>query len=153
MSFNVRSLAAQKQIETHHDEVEWMKVLESARQSLKFIDIDYFSLEQIALASRSPSQFTVICRLIYQYGKSYADGDRVSDVIFEATNDSSFSLSDWIDAIEYLYEWLGKQGRKIDFFSMLNYLKCCVASSDAQGRGQTLFSLVQDMLQIHGFDA
>src|SRR5689334_17981561 len=122
MNFDVRSLASQKHLETQHPGVEWIIALESARQSLKFIDIDYQSLEYIAVASRSPSQFTVIVRLIYQYGKSHPHGDLVSDLILGYVNDSPFSLSDWMDAIEYFYLWLEKNGRKIDFLPMLQYL-------------------------------
>lgn len=152
MSFDVRALAALKHTETQHNEIEWMKALESARQSLKFVDIDYASLELFALASRSPSKFTVLTRLIYQYGRSHPHGDQVSEMILKFTNESPFSLSDWIDAIEYLYLWLQNSNRKTDFFPMLKYLECCVASQDAKEAGQTFLGLVEDMLNVFGYE-
>jgi hypothetical protein len=152
MIFDVRSLAAQKHKETEQNEVEWLRALESARQSLKFIDIDYQSLEQIALASRSPEKFTVVVRLIYQYGKSHPHGDQVSDLILEYTNDSPFSLSEWIDAIDFFYQWLSTNQRKIDFLEMLKYLQCCVVSPDARQGGQTFAALVEDMLNVSGYE-
>jgi hypothetical protein len=152
MNFDVRSLASQKHHETKHAEVDWLKALESARQSLKFIEIDYQSLEYFALASKAPSQFTVIARLIYQYGKSYPHGVLISDLILGYVNDSLFSLSDWIEAIEYFYRWLEKQERKTDFLPMLKYLECCAASPDARESGQTLSALIQDMLQFIGYE-
>lgn len=152
MSFEVSSLANKKSAETKHDRIDWVKALESARLSLKFTDINYQSLEAIALASRSPAKFTAISRLIYQYGKSHLNGANITDLILESTNESPFSLSDWIDAIEHFYLWLEKNNRKIDFLTMLEYLQCCVASPDAKEGGQTLSALLEDMLNVHGYD-
>ncbi len=152
MIFDVRSLASQKHAETHDSKTAWIMALESARQSLKFIEIDYQSLEHLALANRSPTQFTIMTRLIYQYGKSHPNGTLISDVIFQYVNESPFSLSDWMSAIEYFYNWLEEQGRKIDFLPMLKYLACCVAAPDASEAGQTLTSLITDMLQVHGYE-
>jgi hypothetical protein len=152
MNFDVRALSALKHRETGYGEVEWMKALESARQSLKFIDIDYQSLEHLATASRSPDQFTVLTRLIYQYGKSHPHGELISDLIFAHTNESPFSLSDWVDAIHYFHGWLEKNGRKVDFLPMLKYLECCVASPDAREGGQTLAALIEDMLMTLGYE-
>ena len=152
MSFDVRALAALKHRETQHAEIEWTKALESARQSLKFIDIDFQSLELMALASRAPSKFTTLTRLIYQYGKSHPHGDQISDLILEYTNNSPFSLSDWIDTIDTFYRWLGDRDRKIDFLPMLNYLDCCVASPDAREGGQTFTQLLEDMLKVAGYE-
>ena len=152
MNFNVRSIAALKYKETQYPEVDWVKALESARQSLKFIEIDYQSLELIAMACRSPAQFTVITRLIYQYGKSHPHGALISELILKNVNDSPFSLSDWIAAIEYFYQWLETNHRKTDFLPMLKYLECCVVSPEAKEGGQTLTSLVGDMLRVIGYE-
>ncbi len=152
MTFDVRTLAAQRHRETQHAEVDWIMSLESARQSLKFVEIDYQSLEYLALASRSPGQFTVVVRLIYQYGKSHPHGELISDVILGYVNESPFSLSDWLDAIEYFNGWLEKNGRKIDFLPMLKYLECCIAAPDAKESGQTLGALIQDMLNVIGYE-
>lgn len=151
MRFDVQLLTFKKHHETQHAEVEWSRALETARQSLKFIEMNDLSLEHIALASASPRQFTAIVRLIYQYGKSHPHGARVSDLVLGHVNDSPFSLSDWLDAIEYFYGWLEKNQRNVDFLSMLNYLECCVASQDARESGQTLAALVEDMLRVAGY--
>ena len=152
MDFDVKSLAARKKQETGHDEVEWLRALESARQSLKRTEVSYQSLEQIALASRSPSKFTIMTRLIYQYGKTHPHGDSVSALIFEWVDQSPFALSDWIDAIDYFSQWLADHQRRIDFLTMLKYLECCAASPDAQEGGQTFRALVEDMLHVCGYE-
>jgi hypothetical protein len=152
MTFDVRALAAQKHLETGHAELEWLKAFETARQSLKFLDIDHEGLNHLALASRAPARFTVMMRLIYQYGKSHPHGDQITDRILEMTSESPYSLSDWIDAIDYFQGWLTKNGRKIDFLPMLKYLACCVDSPDAKEGGQTFAALVEDMLTVVGYE-
>lgn len=152
MQFDVRQLTERKHTETRHEPVEWLRALESARQSLKFVDIDFQSLEQIALASSSPEKFTLMTRLIYQYGKSHPNGDQISELILKFVNDSPFSLTDWVDAIEYFHRWLGENNRKVDFLPMLKYLECCVASADAREGGQTFAALIEDMLAVCGYE-
>lgn len=152
MSFDVRTIAERKYRETSHPQMEWLAVLETARQSLKLVDIDYPSLEQFALASRNPKDFTSLVRLIYQYGRSHPFGEEISDVLFSYVNESPFSLSDWIEALAYFYGWLDRNRRPIDFLSMLEYLQCCVASPDAREMGQTLSALVRDMLEVAGYE-
>jgi hypothetical protein len=150
--FEVKALAEQRHQETKQSEVEWMRALESARQSLRFIDIDLPSLEKFALASKSSAQFTVLVRLIYQYGKSHPFGDQISELILRMTNESPFSLSEWIDSVDYFYSWLIRHGRKVDFLAMLKYLQCCAVSPDARQGGQTFSSLLEDMLQVCGYE-
>lgn len=152
MPFDVKAIALQKHQETQQDEKLWLRALESARLSLKMIEISYPDLEQIALASRSPEKFTVITRLIYQYGKSHPHGDQISDIILQMVNESPFSLSDWIDTIDYFYGWLVDHTRKVDFLPMLKFLECSVVSPEAQDAGQTLLALTADMLSNFGYE-
>ncbi len=152
MGFDIATLAAQKNRETNHESTEWLKALESAQLSLKFTGISLKNLEQIALGSRSPAKFTAISRLIYQYGKSHAHGAKISERLIELSNESPFSLGDWIDAIDFFYQWLNQRKRKTDFLIMLEYLQCCVASPEAQEGGQSFTSLVEDMLTVCGYD-
>ncbi len=152
MNFDVRTLGLRKHRETEHPEAEWLRALESARQSLKFVEIDYESLEQFALACRAPAKFTTLTRLIYQYGRSHPGGDSIADVILGYVNASPFDLADWIDAIDYFHGWLEREGRKIDFLPMLKYLECCVASPDAREGGYTFIALIEDMLAVSGYE-
>jgi hypothetical protein len=152
MIFDMKSLATRKHLESGHDEVEWSRVLETAHQSLKLIGIDYSGLEQFVLASSSPEKLTVLVRLIYQYGRSHHQGNQIPDILLNLTNESPFSLSDWVDAIHYFHQWLNEHHRKIDFLSMLQYLECCVASPDAKEGGQSFAALVEDMLKVQGYE-
>ncbi len=153
MTFDACALAREKHLETGHGEAEWENALENARMSLKTGAVDCQGLAHIARASRSPEKFTSMARLIYQCTKARPGGGRVADALFGCVNSSPFSLSDWIDAIDYFYRWLVEGRRKVDFFPMIKYLECCVAAPDAKKNGQTLRALVEDMLDIFGYEA
>jgi hypothetical protein len=153
VTFDVRSLAARKHQETSHDLSEWTSAFETARMSLKLFSVDYHDLELIAIASRAPSQFTSLVRLIYQFTKSHPNTEQITATLLNQVSKSPFSLADWIESIDYFYNWLTKNQRKIDFLSMLSYLECCVASPDGKESGQTLAALLEDMLDFCGYEA
>lgn len=150
--FNVKELALQKHSETGHTEKEWALCLESARQSLKFTAIDYLGLEQLALASGSPQQFTIMGRLIYHYGKSHPQTEQIFDLILESVDSSPFPLSQWISSVEYFYHWLINHHRKLDLLKMLGYLRCCVNSSEGSGPQEDFLTIVKEMLETCGYD-
>lgn len=152
MAYDVRDLAGRKAAETQQDEMEWLRVLETARQSLRFVEIDYQSLENIALASGTPAKFTTVVRLIYQYGKSHPTSESISGLILQYANDSQFSLSDWIDAIHFFHDWLRHKNRRVDLLAIIQYLQCCAVSPDAKEGGQSFCDLVKDMFDVHGYD-
>ncbi len=152
MSIDSQALAKIKSRETQHPVQEWLKVIESARMSLKPLPIDPPSLREIIMASRTPEKFVTMTRLIFQYAKSYPNGARISQLILDYSNESPFSLPDWIDAIDYFHLWLEEHQRKIDFLPMLKYLQCCVAAPEARKSGQTLKGLLEDMLRVFGYD-
>jgi hypothetical protein len=151
MSLNIVTVATEKSKITGISEGLWLQSIESARQSLRFRDIDSASLIQIADASRSPENFTLVVRLMYQYSKLHPFDTPVGELLFYQVNRSPFSLSDWIDAIAFFYAWLVDQERSVDFSAMLNYLDCCAASSDARESGQNFSTLLEGMLRVFGF--
>ncbi len=153
MIFNVRILAQRKYQESGIEESSWLKVFESAQQTLKEFEVDYQIIEYIALASRTPEQFAVMSRLIYQFIKSNASGEQVTEMFLNLVNQSPFAIGDWIDSINYFHQWLISNRKKIDFVPMLQYLECCVASPDAKKGRHTLLALVEDMLAVHGYEA
>jgi hypothetical protein len=151
LNFDILQLAQLRSSETGHTVSGWTQALELALQSLKFMSIDPKVLEQIAKASGSPETFVMMTRLMYRYGKSYLNGQSVGELIFEFTDKSRYSLSDWVDAIQTFHTWLGENKRKVDFLKMLNYLECVCASRDSKEGGQTLPTLLMDYLKTFGY--
>ena len=61
MTFNANSLAALRHEQTSHSQEDWLRALQSARQSSKPKDVENRDLKEIALASASPALFTTKC--------------------------------------------------------------------------------------------
>ncbi len=153
MIFNPHELSSRMSLKTQHSEEEWFKSLESARHSLGVLKVDQQTMENIAKASSSPAEFTVVARLIYQHGKSYPHGDQILELLLRYVNSYPFSLADWISSTNYFHGWLIENKRKIDFLPMIKYLECCAAAPEAKETGQTLLALVQDMLKHFDYEA
>jgi hypothetical protein len=157
VSFDTEVLARKKFSETGHSVDEWRRVFENARTSLtehrNGAPVELESLEQFALASRRPEQFTLFARLVYQHAKAHGNSGPFIAVIFQSVNVSPFSLTDWLDAIESFHAWLVDHRRKIDFLPMVKYLQCCVEAPDALKSGHTLKVLVVDMLAEFDYEA
>jgi hypothetical protein len=152
MAFQASSLAAAKAKDSGQPLAEWLSALESARASLKLATLSDEALTRFAEASRSPAKFTALARLLYRHEKANSNAGTIAGVIFLYTNDSPFSLGDWIDSIAYFHGWLEERGRRADLPSMLEYLECSVASPEAEAGGQTLLAVVEEMLRLHGYE-
>lgn len=149
---NLRDLASVKSKETESFEQDWLSVLEQAQLALNRCFLTEEDCQQLALASSEPTKFNVIIRLIYSHSKQNPHREPATVLIKRLVNSTPFSMSDWVDAIFYFYQWLNKNNRKVNFLSMLNYLECCSASTDAREPGQTLLNLVKDMLRLFDYE-
>ena len=115
--------------------------------------LDDKALEFIANACPTPAHFHVMKSLMNQYTDTNPDGEKISTLIFDVVNRSPFSLTDWIESIFAFHSYLVEGNRKIDFYSMIQYLRCCVASQDAKQPGITLKVLFEDFLSAYGYEA
>lgn len=73
---------------------------------------------------------------------------------FQQIDDSSFSLSDWIEAVLEFDAWLSRNAiaeRPLD--SMIGYIHCCTLTMAETLSPPNLASLTREMLDQHGFDA
>lgn len=149
---NVRDLAFVKSKETATFEQDWICVLEKAQLALNRLVLTEEECLQLALASGEPERFNVLIRLFYCYSKQNPHREPAIVILKHLVNSTPFSMNDWVDAIFYFYHWLNNRDRKINLLSMLNYLECCSASTDAREPGQTLLSLVKDMLRLFDYE-
>ena len=148
---SVDSLAAERATATGRPADDWRRAIESARQSLRAVDDA--TLFALARASATPERFTTVARLIYARARVNPGGDAIARALLESANASSFSLGEWIDAIDFFHDWLARRGRKIDLLPMVKYLECCTAAPDGKDGRQTLERLAKDMLDTFGYEA
>jgi hypothetical protein len=70
--------------------------------------------------------------------------------LFELTDDSSFSLRQWIEALRTMHAWLDTRGLELPLEDQLGYICCAGESAGAGANLSSLPALVKDMLQDYG---
>lgn len=148
--FLVGELAAEKASKSKASAVEWADVLQRGLEGLRGQDIDLEGLEQIARACSSPRQFALMVRLISHHCRTHGQGRKVFDVIKKHISMTVFSLSEWIDSLEYFGDWLDENGHSLDFLNMLNYLQCCTQLPDAKTPGAKLKPMLEEAIDKFG---
>ena len=70
--------------------------------------------------------------------------------LFEATDESEFSLHQWVDSLSVLIAWLDAHGLEMAMEGQIGYV-CCAGESAGAGANLThLPSLVAEMLETYG---
>ena len=129
----------------------WRATLENARATLSIKDVSDASLEAMALACESPAKLQTLVRLFYQHAKSKPHLRCTGEEFLKRVSDSAYSLAQWINALCEFAAWIKKNGGASDLSTMLGYLECTAASAEAKAGGQTLGSLLAQMLASFGY--
>lgn len=74
----------------------------------------------------------------------------VCGMLLESVDQSSFSLSDWIEALRKVGNWLDIQGLAMELDEQIGYVSCAGASAGAGANLTHLPSLVDEMLETYG---
>lgn len=136
--------------DTREQEHHWAEVLHHALFSLRGEDIDYPALRQIFLASSTPAQFSNSVRLISQHCRSHPGGKGIFQRWIQAANESTFSLTEWIEALEGFSLWLSQRGHRIDLSNMLRYLECCTQLPDSRNTHAPLGDVLHLAIEKYG---
>jgi hypothetical protein len=145
-------LAIKKEEESNIPKEDWLKILESAKRNMKFNGLGLKEIEELAISSADTSRLNYMLRLFYEACKNNINETTAYEELSESIQNSSFSLTDWIDSFYCISEWCSKRNLKIGFRSMLSYIICASESSDSRSLSINLSSLVLEMLEEHGID-
>jgi hypothetical protein len=74
------------------------------------------------------------------------------NLFFNSIDNSQYNISQWIEAVITLHEWLLENSRKSDFAMILGYIQCCGQSPENKVIKYQLKDLVTEMLNTHGFN-
>lgn len=150
--FDFSDVITQKSSESQESEELWGKALGNARQTLSHRDLKNEDLVSLAKACKKVRQFEMISRYFYQWSKSRPQTESVFQIFLEKVDRSPFDISEWIEGVEKLCLWLQNNDKEAEFQDMLGYLECCAISPDYVNVHQDLNYLVEDMLDVHGFE-
>ena len=147
---NLKHLASQLGKEGDQ-KIFWLSSLKNARycHPAKYLSDD--QLEGLALSCRDHYQFNLVSKILYHHHKTSPPHENAFSLLQASITKSSYSYSDWINAIEYFYSWLEKGGLKCHFKDIISYLNCINEfSSTSSYCGLT--DLLSEMLNTYGFE-
>ncbi len=130
----------------------WFKCIETARGSIHARDLTDSELSKIAKASSTPQSFNTITKLIYRFTRSNPNGHQAVSVLFNSVDNSQYSLSEWIEAIEFFSNWLDERERRTPWPTLLGYLSCCSESPENKDIKHNLTLLLKDMLTTYDYE-
>lgn len=70
--------------------------------------------------------------------------------LLQEVDESSFSLSDWLDSLDILYYWLNQRALVLSLHEGLGYVSCAAKSVGNSSSLVHLPSLVYDFLEQYG---
>ncbi|MDC0253978.1 hypothetical protein OAK75_03715 [Bacteriovoracales bacterium] len=147
---NLKHLASQLGKEERQKE-SWLSSLKNARYCHSIQYLSDVELEGLALSCRDHDQFNFFSKTLYHHHKTSPPHENALSLLKESMAKSSYTYSDWIEAIEYFYSWLEKNGLKCHFKDIISYLNCInefVSKSHHSG----LTYLLSEMLTTYGFE-
>lgn len=127
------------------------RAFENARASVSLKDISDEELTKILSSCASLEQFSIIFQYLFKAFKSNPNGHSVITKFFTMVDNSSYSLSEWIETIEVFHKWLCGQKRQTDFLKMIGYLQCSDLAPDNREVKHDFKDLVSDMLKTYGY--
>lgn len=130
---------------------EKTRAFENARASVSNKDISDEELFKILSSCATLEQFAIIFQYLFKAFKSHPDGHGVVTKFFKMVDNSSYSLSEWIETIEIFHTWLNSQKRQTEFLKMIGYLQCSDLAPDNLEIKHEFKDLVSDMLKTYGY--
>lgn len=80
----------------------------------------------------------------------FKDADDLLPALLEQVDESDFSLSDWMEALIVLNQWLEERSLYLPTNDNIGYVSCAAASAGAGAHLSHLPSLVADLLEQYG---
>jgi hypothetical protein len=68
----------------------------------------------------------------------------------ETIDESSYTLSEWLESLIYFQSWLKERLKGKNFTDQIEYVSCCIQGSANTGRLLTLVDLLKGYLEAYG---
>jgi hypothetical protein len=147
----MKNLAQARANATGHAYMAWLDALSEGRTLQDEARLGERSFRQLAEACESPRQFAIVIEALDEYAKENPDEPNGFARLAEQVNDSPYDLGEWVEALEYFYDWLEQNQRTGAFKTILGFLGCSVESLPSLADKPPLRDLAADMLDEYGF--
>lgn len=153
MILKIEETAAFRAGETQQPYMDWLNALSEGEALMKEAKLDERGFRILATACKSPKQFSLLVEAFDEHSKEHPGEQNGFRLLAGFVDDSQYDLAQWIEALEYFYDWLGQNERKSpDLKLLLEYLSCCAEAGSGAPAGFPLQGLLEEMLDRYGYD-
>ena len=126
----------------------WTVALE---KSAGLIDRGWLTENQLvplAKAALAPRQLLVLV----DYAARQPQGRPGITDLFDRVDESDYTLTDWLKAIESFHDWISSRTISTDLDMLLGYISCCTEANPNSPTELNLKETVLEMLEQYGFE-
>lgn len=150
---NIEEMASELAGDDKSQYMAWYDALSEGAFLMGEVHLGERAFKLTADACRTPKQFSLLVEAFDEHAKVHPYAPNGFNLLVDHVDDSPDSLSDWIAAIEYFYDWLSQNQRPAPGLAqILEYLSCCVESQAQLPHRESLPDVLADMLDRYGFE-
>ncbi|WOO43104.1 hypothetical protein [Rubellicoccus peritrichatus] len=150
---DIEVIAALRAKETEQPYMGWLDALSEGTSLMKKARLEEQAFNALVAACQKPKQFSLMVEAFDEYSKEHPSRQDGFQLLAEFVDDSTYGLSEWIEALEYFYDWLAQNERETpSLLQLLEYLSCCKEAGSSAPVGFPLQGLLEEMLDRYGYD-
>lgn len=148
----LNKLAEERSKATGESFIMWYDVLQKGVTLAHGAKIDPDAFLMIAHNSSSASQFLVFMEALSRYAKENPYGENAFNLVAHYIDQSNYSIKDWVDAIDYFYNWLSTHYQQASLTTILGYISKCAENEKSSKRNNSKFiEIIDKVLGTYGF--
>ncbi len=106
-----------------------------------------------AEACATPRQFSLLVEAFDAHAKEHPYAPNGFNLLADHVDESPDSIRDWVNAIEYFYDWFEQANRTSPGLAqILEYISCCVEAQKGLPHKEALKDVLSDMLDRYGYE-
>lgn len=86
-------------------------------------------------------------RQLFKYFKNYADA---LEVFVSVVDVSNYHYAEWLDALDFMTDWLTKKGQTMTLDNKIQYLNCACKIIDQEAQWNDMVSSILPILEQYG---
>lgn len=138
--------------ETKYTENEWIKAFDLLPQIRHRLKIEDHEIKTLVDHISSPKQFQFVLEIFHNFDSYHQQKNRAYLVFAKHIDNSRYSLTEWVEALESIYLWLENKNKSANFDFVLQYLSCSAQAVENKAILPSFSQLVDEMLNSYGFD-
>lgn len=148
----IEKLAKERSKATGESFMDWHDALKKGMELASDAKIDPDAFLMMTNSSSKSSQFLLIMEALDGYAKENPYGTNAFNLVSHYIDQSSYPLQDWVEVIDYFYDWLAKNCRHASLTAILGYVSECVDDKEPILSNDLDFvDIVKRVLGTYGF--